>query len=213
MKTNFLIETYDPELTQFIAESFDDETTGGKTWYLEGICMQAELENRNRRRYPLKEIKQAVDSLQESIQNKQCFGELDHPSDSRVTVELKNVSHMFESLEMRGNDAIGRIKILETPMGLIAAKILEGGGRLGVSSRGTGEVDGGVVRGFNCTCIDLVATPSAPNAMPNSIREALEQNVQTRLVKTLAESLKEDATAQKYFDAEVKRFIRELFGR
>lgn len=213
MKTNFLIETVTPDQTQFVSEAISDDATGKKTWYLEGICMQAVRENRNKRKYPLNEIENAVKSFQESIANKQCFGELDHPTDSRISVELKNVSHMFETLRMEGNDAIGRIKILETPMGMIAAKILEGGGRLGVSSRGTGEVmEGGIVKGFNCSCIDLVATPSAPNAMPESIYEALQQDIQGRRVQTLAEALQEDPAAQKYFDKEVQTFLRSLFG-
>lgn len=212
MKTSFLIETYTPDQTQFVSESVAD-SSGKRTWYLEGICMQAEIENRNKRKYPIQEIRAAVDSLQESIKNHQCFGELDHPTDSRIAVELRNVSHMFESLQLNGNDAVGRIKILETPMGMIASKILEGGGRLGVSSRGTGEVmEGGIVKGFSCSCIDLVATPSAPNAMPESIYEALQQDKQGRVVQTLAEALQEDKSAQKYFDVEVKKFLRSLLG-
>ena len=213
MKTAFLLETYAPDQVQFVSESVTDETSGKQTWYLEGTCMEGEVQNRNKRIYGRQEIARAVESLQETIKNKQCFGELDHPLDSRVSVELKNVSHMFESLTMNGNNAVGRIKILETPMGMIAGKILEGGGRLGVSSRGTGDVmEGGVVRNFNCSCIDLVATPSAPNAMPESIYEALQQDIQGRRVQTLAEALTEDKTAQKYFDAEVKKFLRTLLG-
>jgi hypothetical protein len=213
MNTSFLIETYSPDEAHFVAEAVSDETTGKRMWYLEGICMQGDMENRNKRKYPAQEIAKAVQTLQESIKNKQCFGELDHPLDSRVSVELKNVSHMFEALRMEGANAVGRIKILETPMGTIASKILEGGGRLGVSSRGTGDVmEGGVVKNFSCSCIDLVATPSAPNAMPESIYEALQQDIQGRRVQTLAEALQEDKTAQKYFDAEVKKFLYKLLG-
>lgn len=213
MKTSFLIEPCLADQAQFVTESTLDEATGKRNWYLEGICMMGDAENRNKRNYPVQEIAKAVESLQESIKNKQCFGELDHPLDSRIAIELKNVSHMFESLSMNGSNAHGRIKILETPMGLIASKILEGGGRLGVSSRGTGDVmEGGVVKNFQCSCIDLVATPSAPNAMPASIYEALQQDARGRLVQTLAEALQEDAAAQKYFDTEVKKFIRSLVG-
>jgi len=213
MKTSFLIETYTPEQAQTLAESFVDESTGKRSWYLQGICMMGDAENRNKRKYPVQEIARAVESLQEAVKNKQCFGELDHPLDSRIAIELKNVSHMFESLSMQGTNAIGRIKILDTPMGSIASKILEGGGRLGVSSRGTGDVmEGGVVKNFQCSCIDLVATPSAQNAMPESIYEALQQTAQGRGVQTLAEALHEDKAAQKYFNTEVQKFIRSLLG-
>ena len=213
MKTSFLIETFSPEQAQTLAESFVDESTGKRSWYLQGICMMGDAENRNKRKYPVQEIARAVESLQEAVKNKQCFGELDHPLDSRIAIELKNVSHMFESLSMQGSNAVGRIKILDTPMGSIASKILEGGGRLGVSSRGTGDVmEGGVVKNFQCSCIDLVATPSAQNAMPESIYEALQQTAQGRGVQTLAEALQEDKAAQKYFNAEVQKFIRSLLG-
>lgn len=211
MTSAFLIETFTAEQARFVAEAVADEASGKRTWYLEGVCMQGSVENRNKRKYPTQEITRAVETLQESIRNKQCYGELDHPTDSRISVELKNVSHLFERLEMTGDNAVGRIKILETPMGMIASKILEGGGRLGVSSRGTGDVmEGGIVKNFSCSCIDLVATPSAPNAMPESIYEALEQDAQGRRVKTIAESMQEDAVAQKYFDEEFKRFFRSL---
>lgn len=213
MKTSFLHEIYTPDQANTVVESFVDEATGRRSWYLEGVCMMGDAENRNKRRYPTQEISRAVESLQESIKNKQCFGELDHPLDSRIAIELKNVSHMFESLRMDGTNAVGRIKILDTPMGSIASKILEGGGRLGVSSRGTGDVmEGGVVKNFQCSCIDLVATPSAPNAMPASIYEALQQDAHGRMVQTLAEALQEDKAAQKYFDKEVTKFLRSLLG-
>lgn len=214
MTKSILIETYTPEVTRFVSESIEDPVTKKRMWYLQGICMQAEVKNRNQRTYPINEIQNAVQTLQTDIANQQCYGELDHPLDSRVSVELKNVSHLFESLQMQGNDAVGRIKILETPMGCIASKILEGGGRLGVSTRGTGEVtEGGGVRGFMCRCIDLVATPSAPNAMPTSIYESLQQDIQSRRVMSLAEAMQEDKSAQRYFELEVKKFVESLLKR
>lgn len=211
MAQHILIETYTPEEARVVTQTVTDEKTGKRSWYLEGICMQSTIQNRNKRVYPRDEIVRAVETLQESIRGSQCYGELDHPTDSRVGVELKHVSHMFVKLEMQGNDAIGKMKLLETANGMIAIKILEGGGRIGVSTRGTGDVmEGGNVANFNCSCIDLVATPSAPSAMPASIYEALEQDKRSRLVKEMAEQYHSDATAQKYFDSEVKKFLYTL---
>lgn len=212
MHTTFLREIYTPDQTQFVSESVTD-AKGEKFWYLEGIVMQSEMKNRNGRNYPRQEISNAVATLQESINNKQCYGELDHPLDSRISVELKNVSHIFEKLTMRDNDAVGRIKILGTPMGQIAAAIIEGGGQLGVSSRGTGDVvEGGSVRNFVVSCVDIVATPSAMGAVPMSIKEALEDSISGRRVQTLAEALQEDKSAQKYFNTEVQKFLRSFLG-
>lgn len=211
MSKTVLIETFTPEEARVVTKAVTDEKTGKRNWYLEGICMQSTIQNRNKRVYPREEIVRAVETLQESIRGSQCYGELDHPSDSRVAVELKHVSHMFVKLEMQGDNAIGKMKLLETANGTIAIKILEGGGRIGVSTRGRGDVmEGGYVANFDCSCIDLVATPSAPHAMPESIYEAMEQDKQGRLVKTLAETYKEDPIAQKFLDEEVKKFLYTL---
>lgn len=210
MSKQVLIETYTAEQANFVLDTANDGS-GKKNWYLEGVCMQAEVKNRNNRTYPLKEIAGAVEQMQQSIRDKQCFGELDHPSDSRIAVNLKTVSHMCEKLYMKGNDAIGRLKIFETDMGMIAIKILEGGGRLGVSTRGTGDVlESGNVSGFNCSCIDLVSLPSAPNAMPASVYESLHIDMQGERVLTLVEAAKQDPIAQKYLQDEITKWVANV---
>ena len=92
-------------------------------------------------------------------------------------------------------------------MGNIAKGLLEGGIKLGVSSRGTGNVTNeGFVSDFNFVTVDIVATPSAPNAYPNMIKEAMEN----QKVVTLAEALVHDKAAQKHFQKEIFKFIEAV---
>ena len=130
-----------------------------KDVFLSGTLMQAEHENRNKRRYKLSEMVEAVRIANESIKDYGgIWGELDHPAD-RLQVELKHVSHAITEMHMDGNNVQGKIKILNTPMGLIAKELGRSGIRFGVSSRGTGTVNEGEVSNFNFVTIDIVSTP------------------------------------------------------
>jgi hypothetical protein len=117
-------------------------------------------------------------------------------------------------MRMSGNNAYGKAKLLNTPMGLIAQELFRSGVKLGVSSRGAGNVnESGDVQGFQFVTYDIVITPSAPGAKPGMVYEAL-MNQTHRPVLTLAEQLKHDPAAQKYLKAEILKFINtELFTR
>ena len=85
---------------------------------------------------------------------------------------------MIVSLKEEGNNYVGRAKIMNTPMGNIARNIIEGGGKLGVSSRGLGSLKT-TSEGINevqddfylATAADIVADPSAPDAFVQGIME------------------------------------------
>lgn len=207
MKTQskMLIEELTPTESNIIQESSQD----GKNYWLSGIFMQSEIQNRNGRVYPLSEMTTAVQNMQNSIKESNgCFGELDHPNN--LTINLDRVSHVITELYMEGNNAMGRAKLLNTPMGLIAQELSKSGVRYGVSSRGAGNVaEGGGVTGFNLITVDLVATPSAQMASPSSIYETLENNKHGREVLSLAEQLKNDEKAQMYFKKEILKFLSE----
>ncbi len=182
------------------------ETVKGKDFYLSGIMMQAELENGNKRRYPLSEISGAVKFIQNRVNDGfLVLGELNHPD--VLTIDLKNVSHSIVEASMRNNDAVGKMKLLNTPSGNIARGLIEGGIRLGVSSRGTGNVnESGEVSGFNFVTMDIVYQPSAPDAYPDVIQEAYG----SKKVMTLAEAMVHDQKAQKYFKKAISDFIVSL---
>lgn len=174
--------------------------------YLHGILMQAELKNGNGRNYPLSEISRAVEEAQKRIsEGHYILGELNHPP--VLSIDLANVSHAITEISMDGNNAVGKMKLLNTPSGNIAKALIEGGIRLGVSSRGTGNVnESGAVSDFSFVTMDIVSTPSAPNAYPNVVREALENTK----VLTLAEAVVHDVKAQEYFKKELKAFMEAL---
>lgn len=175
----------------------------GGDLYLSGIMMQAALRNGNGRTYPVNEIARAVEECQAKItKGNFILGELNHPD--TLTINLANVSHAITEIRMDGNNAVGKMKLLNTPSGNIARGIMEGGVRLGVSSRGTGNVnEGGSVSDFSFVTMDIVSTPSAPDAFPNLVQEALG----SKRVMTLAEAVVHDPKAQAYLKAELQALI------
>ena len=201
MKQQLLIERFTPAEAQLV-ESRDSF----KNLYLSGRMMAAEQENLNRRKYPLSEIQRAVQNIKSKISEGQSvMGELNHPDN--LSIDLKNVSHIITEAWMDGNNAIGKCKILNTPSGRIVQELIEGGVRLGVSSRGTGNVNHmGVVEDFSFVTLDIVAQPSGPGCYPDVVRESLEN---TKVV-TLAEALVHDPAAQKYFTREIQKFIESI---
>lgn len=204
-----LIEELAPTEARVISES----TTDGKSMWLNGVCMQSSIKNRNGRNYPLQEISMAVQNATQRIrENNGIFGELDHPQ--TLTINSDRISHVITEMWMHGNDAYGKAKLLNTPMGLIAQELLRSGVKIGVSSRGAGNVnESGDVQGFQFITYDIVITPSAPGATPGLMYESL-QTRQGLKVQTLAEQLQHDADAQKYFKREILKFLETgLFAK
>lgn len=205
-----LTENFGTE-SKILAESVDDAL---KTMFLTGCFMQAEARNRNNRIYPLSEMTNAVADFNKRIQeNNGIAGEADHPAD-RLSVSIDRVSHIITELHMDGNNAHGKIKILNTPCGLIVKEIISAGYKPAVSSRGAGNVDeSGMVSGFMLQTIDVVLDPSASGARPSAIFEALENTKQGNKVMTLSEALINDPAAQKFFKKEFNKFFSELFNK
>jgi hypothetical protein len=133
------------------------------------------------------------------------MGELNHPD--TLSIYLANVSHAITEIRMEGNDAIGKMKLLNTPAGNIAKAIIEGGVRLGVSSRGTGNVnESGSVSDFSFVTMDIVSTPSAPDAYPNVVAEAMG----SKKILTFAEAVVNDKKAQQYLKREIATLIEAI---
>lgn len=164
------------EESKAICEAKDD---GKKYWMLEGVFMQAEVKNRNGRVYPRNVMESGVSRyMSEKMNNKTSYGELGHPQGP--TINPDRISHIITDLHFEGNDVFGKAKIFDTTMGITAQKILEGGGRLGMSSRAMGslkEQNGAMVvqEDFHiATAADIVTDPSAPKALVNGIMEDVE---------------------------------------
>jgi hypothetical protein len=153
---------------------------GGRSFYIEGVFMQAEQQNRNGRMYPLEVLKKETERyVTEYVNKNRAYGELGHPEGP--TINLERVSHMTKSLRQEGNNFIGKAKIMDTPYGNIVKNLMSEGATLGVSTRGMGTLvernDGvKVVKDdfYLATCADIVADPSAPDAYVRGIMEGKE---------------------------------------
>ena len=170
-----LISEHVDQDIQFIVEKNEK---GEKSYMIEGVFAQAEQPNRNGRMYPMDVMEQAVGKYKkEFVGNGRAVGELNHPDGP--TINLDKVSHLVTELNFKGNDVVGKAKILDTPNGNIAKKLLEGGIKLGVSTRGMGSLmpKGNVMvvkPDYNLNAIDIVQDPSAPGAFVNGIMEGVE---------------------------------------
>ena len=182
-----------------------------KNLYMKGIFIQGGVKNANERVYPVSEIETAVDTLNKQIQEgHSVLGEVDHPDDLKIN--LDRVSHMIQSMWMDGPNGYGKLKILPTPMGQLVKTMLESGVKLGVSSRGSGNVNDldGRVSDFEIVTVDIVAQPSAPNAYPKAIYEGVMNMKHGHKLFGLAKEAKGDKKVEKYLKEEVMRLIKDL---
>jgi hypothetical protein len=194
-----------------IVESVNEQGSDLKTLYMKGIFIQGGVKNANERIYPVSEINAAVDTLNKQIQEGySVLGEVDHPDDLKIN--LDRVSHMITSMWMDGANGFGKLKILPTPMGQLVKTMLESGVKLGVSSRGSGNVSDldGKVSDFEIITVDIVAQPSAPNAYPKAIYESLMNMKHGQKVLEIARDARGNKKVQNYLGEEVKRLIKEL---
>ena len=187
------------------------EGVEGKDLYMKGICIQGGVKNANERVYPVSEIERAVNTLNEQLTTgHSVLGEVDHPDDLKIN--LDRVSHMIQSMWMDGPNGFGKLKILPTPMGNLVRCMLDSGVKLGVSSRGSGNVDDrtGHVSDFEIVTVDVVAQPSAPNAYPKAIYEGLMNMRYGHRALEVAREVGQNDRVKRYLREEVKRLIRDL---
>ena len=195
------------ETTNLIVE---EKLGKGKQYFIEGIFLQSEVQNRNGRMYPESVMDQEVQRyVQNYVDQNRAYGELGHPDSP--SINLDRVSHLITSLRKEGTNYVGKAKILDTPMGKIAKGLLDGGANLGVSSRALGSLKMNkegvqVVQDdfMLSTAADIVADPSAPDAFVRGIMESKEwvfvdgkfverniDEVRTAIQKTSSRNLEE----------------------
>jgi hypothetical protein len=184
----------------------------GKDLYMKGIIIQGGIRNANQRVYPVSEIGRAVKTLNDQITGGySVLGEVDHPEGLNINID--RVSHMITETWMDGDNGYGKLKILPTPMGNLVKTMLESGVKLGVSSRGSGNVmeDGsGEVSDFEIITVDVVAQPSAPGAYPTPIYEHLMNARGGMKAYEFAQATKHDVKAQKYLKESLINIISKL---
>ena len=205
---NLLREHLTFDQAQIVVENANE----GKDLFMKGICIQGGVRNANQRTYPINEIGRAVKTLNDQITGGySVLGEVDHPEG--LNINLDRVSHMITEMWMDDANGYGKLKILPTPMGQLVKTMLESGVKLGVSSRGSGNVaeDGSnTVSDFEIITVDVVAQPSAPGAYPTPIYEHLMNSRGGYQAYELAQATKHDDKAQKYLKESLINMINKL---
>ena len=205
------------ESTKLVVE---EKLGKGKTYFIEGVFLQSELQNRNGRMYPESIMDKEVGRyLKEYVKQNRAYGELGHPDSP--SINLDRVSHLIVDLRKEGTNYIGKAKILDTPMGQIAKGLLDGGANLGVSSRALGSLKMNN-EGINVvqddfmlsTAADIVADPSAPDAFVRGIMESKEWTfVDGKFVEQHIEEVKsfiKKTSSRNLEEAKVQAFQRFL---
>jgi|ERR1019366_202917 hypothetical protein len=193
-----------------VIEAVASEKEGGqKNLYLKGVFIQGGVRNFNERIYPVREISKAVDRVTEILsKGESVLGECDHPEE--LTINLDRVSHLITQMWMEGPNGMGKLKILPTPKGNIIKTLIEADVKLGVSSRGVGNVDDrGEVSGFEIITVDIVARPSAPDAYPKPVYESLNTR-RGKIIEDLANAAVHDPMALRFLKEEMKKAIENL---
>ena len=205
---SFLQESLSFDAAQIVLER---DEKGDKNLFMKGLCIQGDVKNANQRIYPVNEINNAVKTLKEQIGGGySVLGELDHPDDLKIN--LDRVSHVITDVWMEGANGYGKLKILPTPMGTLVETMLGAGVKLGVSSRGSGNVNesNGHVSDFEIVTVDVVAQPSAPDAYPTAIYEGLLNMEGGSKLLEMASDARESITAQRFLKSGILQLIKDL---
>lgn len=172
-----------------------------KQQYIKGIFLQSDIENQNGRVYPFSVLKNQVKQYNERfVKQDRALGELGHPQGP--TINLDRVSHVITELYEDGKNFVGKAKIMDTPNGKIVKNLLEGGVRLGVSSRGLGSIKTNkkgvneVQKDFILSTVDIVSDPSAPDAFVNGIMEGREFSISGELEHDLRKEIRSTVKAK-----------------
>lgn len=186
------------------------ESEDGKDLFMAGLFIQGDVKNQNGRVYPKDEIQKAVESVRSRLsKGETVMGELDHPEE--LQINLDRVSHIITDMHCDESNGLGKLKIIDTPMGNIARALLKAGAKLGVSSRGSGNVnESGKVSDFDIVTVDIVAQPSAPDAYPKTIYESLFNMRGGAVIHDTAGALTHDKSAEKHLMKEITKLINEL---
>jgi hypothetical protein len=177
---------------------------------MQGLFIQGDVQNQNGRVYPKGEIQRAVESVRTRLgKGETVLGELDHPEE--LQINLDRVSHIITDMHCDGSNGMGKLKIIDTPMGNIARALLKAGAKLGVSSRGSGNVnESGRVSDFDIITVDIVAQPSAPDAYPKTIYESLFNMRGGEAIHRAAAAVTHEKSAEKHLMKAITGLIQEL---
>jgi len=174
LKLNLIVErpAIDDQF-EYVVEESNRNTPS--TLYIKGPYMMAEGVNKNKRMYPIDELRQEVKRYtEEMIVNGRAMGELNHPA--TADVDLERACHMITELREENNVFYGKSKVLSTPCGLVVKALINDGVKVGMSSRALGTLEEGsthnTVRNLRLVAVDCVADPSFQSGFVSGILES-----------------------------------------
>jgi hypothetical protein len=212
MALKLIREDIAPSDLEILSEGENSE----RTFKIKGIFIQAEKLNGNRRIYPLDICEREVSKyIKEEVSRKNALGEYQHPASPIVNRERACI--LIESLVQDGNNFVGTAKVLQNfPMGRLVYNLLKEGIPTGVSTRGLGTVNESNRRvnpDFSMRAVDVVDTPSAPEAWVDGILEGKEFIIQGDLIVEQAVTILKkglDKNGSKQLVNQLKEFIRRI---
>ncbi len=189
----------------FIVENLQVLTEGktNPTMKIRGVFGRCNEQNNNGRIYPTAVLEGQLKKVQPMITERRLCGELDHPQND--TVKLSNASHLITKLDMKGDELIGEAEILNTPAGMTAKALVEGGVKIGISSRGMGtlsEDSNGhkiVNEDFRLVTFDLVADPSTRGAFPG-----LSESTESKFIRESQDKLQKESNLVTMIEARLR---------
>jgi len=182
-----------------------------KFYYLDGLFLEGETQNQNGRVYPQQEIAQAVQKLNQKIKERGPIpGELDHPEGMNINFDRLAVA--ITEMRMEGSNGYGKMRVVPAGLGEIVEGAIKAGIQVGVSSRGTGNVDAqGRVSDFDIVTVDAVLNPSAPNAYPSaSLAESIARYQEGMEAMKLAEYARHDPRARAYLETSLQNLFVQM---
>lgn len=193
----------------FIIENLQVLNEGASTgpMRIKGVFGRCNEKNNNGRIYPTNILESQLNKVQPLIAERRLCGELDHPQND--TVKLSNASHLITKLEMKGDELIGEAELLRTPAGLTAQALINGGVKIGISSRGMGTLsedrEGNKIvnEDFRLVTFDLVADPSTRGAFPG-----LSESTESRFITDTQNKLEKECNFVTLMEAK----LRESYG-
>ena len=173
---NVLIETNFSEV-----ETVCESTGEGKNkeWFIHGIMAQGDVVNKNRRIYPGEILEHTMQDYNTNYVHKnRAVGEAEHPKTTQINID--RISHVIVPgtlIRESAQNWSAKAKVLNTPCGNIVKGLLEGGVQIGVYTRADGAVkrnSNGIMEvqeGLKMSAIDVVFSPSAPDALVAGLME------------------------------------------
>jgi len=218
VKLNLLVEKPSNDEFEYIVE--ESNRNAPATMYIKGPFMGAELVNKNKRLYPIDEMRREVSRyIEEMVKPGRAMGELNHPASADV--DLERACHLVTELTERDNVFYGKSKVLSTPTGIIVKALINDGVKVGMSSRALGTLEEGrghnVVRNMRLVAIDCVADPSFSSALVDPVLESKQwilneygkyEECFDKLEKKLSTLPKHDV--DKYLREQILEFISKL---